>query len=84
MNSRNSKTPDPHRLLLNLLDKINLKRSDKHFALSNLSIYYTWRNRKNYTKTINLKYKLQREMASLNDLTDRHLYQIFKIVLSTF
>ena len=40
MNSGNSKTPDPHRLLLNLLDKVNLKRNDKHVALSNLSIYY--------------------------------------------
>ena len=29
MNSRNSKTPDPYRLILNLSDKINLKRSDK-------------------------------------------------------
>ena len=40
MNSENSKTSDPHRLSLNLLDKINLKRSDKYVALSNLSIYY--------------------------------------------
>ena len=32
------------RLLLNLKDKINLKRSDKYVALSNLSIYYTWKN----------------------------------------
>ena len=38
MNSENSKTSDPHRLLLNLSDKINLKRSDKYVALSNLSI----------------------------------------------
>ena len=44
MNSENSKTSDPLRLLLNLLDKINLKRSDKYVALSNLSIYYTWKN----------------------------------------
>ena len=29
MNSKNSKTSDPHRLLLKLADKINLKRSDK-------------------------------------------------------
>ena len=29
MNSKNSKTVDPHRLLLNLSDKINLKKSDK-------------------------------------------------------
>ena len=42
MNSENSKTSDPHRLLLNLSDKINLKRSDEYVALSNLSINYTW------------------------------------------
>ena len=41
MNSGNSNTSDPHRLLLNLTDEINLKRSDKYVALSNLSIYYT-------------------------------------------
>ena len=29
MNSENSKTSDPHKLLLNLSDKIILKRSDK-------------------------------------------------------
>ena len=34
MNSGNSKTSDPHRLLLNLSDKINLKRNDKYVALS--------------------------------------------------
>ena len=42
MKSGNSKTTDPHRLLLNLTDKVNLKRSDRYVALSNLSIYYTW------------------------------------------
>ena len=41
MNSKNSKTSDPHRLLLILPDKIDSKRSDKHVALSNLSICYT-------------------------------------------
>ena len=45
MNSENSKTFDPHRLLLNLSDKINLKRSDKYVALSNLSM-------EKYKKTI--------------------------------
>ena len=43
MNSKNSKTSDPHRLLLNLSDKINLKRSDKYVAISNLTMYYTWK-----------------------------------------
>ena len=44
MNSENSKTSDSHRLFLNLREIINLKRSDKYVALSNLSIYYTWKN----------------------------------------
>ena len=50
MNARNSKTLDPHRLLINLLDKINLKRGDTYVALSNFSIYYTWKNIKNSYK----------------------------------
>ena len=41
MKSKNSKTSDLHRLLFNLSEKINLQRSDKYVALSNLSIYYT-------------------------------------------
>ena len=46
MNSENSKISDPHRLLLNLSDKINLKRTEyaEYAALTNLSIYYTWKN----------------------------------------
>ena len=56
MNSKNSKTSDPPRLLLNLTDKIGLRRKDKHFALSNLSIYYTWENiKKSYN---NNKFKI--------------------------
>ena len=50
MNSKNSKTSHPHRLLLNLTEKINLKRRDKYVALSNLSIYYTWKNIKKLYK----------------------------------
>ena len=44
MNSENSKTSDPHRLIPNLSNKINLKSSDKYVALSNLSINYIWKN----------------------------------------
>ena len=44
MNSENSKTSDHHRILFNLSHKIDLKRSDKYVALSNLNIYYTWKN----------------------------------------
>ena len=55
MNSEKRKTSDPPRILLNLWDKINLKRSDKYVALSNLSIYYAWRNIKKSYK--NNKFK---------------------------
>ena len=55
-NSEKSKTSDSDRLLLNLLDKINLKGSDKYIALSNLSIYYAWRNIKKSYK--NNKFKI--------------------------
>ena len=44
MNSKNSKTSDPHKLLLlNRTDEIDL-RKDKYIALLTLSIYYTWKN----------------------------------------
>ena len=49
MNFKNSKTSNPHRLLLSLTDKTDLKRKDKYIVLSNLSIYYTW---KKYKKVI--------------------------------
>ena len=55
MNSENSETSDSHRPLHNLSNKINLKRSDKYVALSNLSIYYTWKNIKKSCKNNNFK-----------------------------
>ena len=44
MNSANSKTSDPYRLVLNLTDKIDLQRGDKRVALSNFNIYYMRNN----------------------------------------
>ena len=44
MNSKNSKTPEPHVLVLNLTNKLDLRIGEKIVALSNLSIYYTWKN----------------------------------------
>ena len=54
MNSKNSKTYDPHRLLLNLADNTDLK-GDKYIALSNLSMYYTWKNIKKSYKSNKFK-----------------------------
>ena len=55
MNTGNSKTSDSYRLLLNLWDKIILKRSDKYVVLSNLSIYSTWKNIKKSYRTNKFK-----------------------------
>ena len=79
MNSENTKTSEPYKLLLTLKGKINLNRSDKYVALSNLSMY---KITKSHTRTINLKYQLQHEMKSLNYLMGHTLFQIFKIIAS--
>ena len=44
MNSENSKTSEPHVLILQLTDKLDLRMHEKSIALSNLSIYYTCKN----------------------------------------
>ena len=76
------KTSDSHRLLLNLADKINLKESDKYVALSNLSIYYTWKSIKKSNKNNKFKISAPTWNDSLNYLMDHNLYQIFKITLN--
>ena len=44
MNTKNSKTSEPHKFRYNLIDKLDLKNPNKNMALANLSIYYTWKN----------------------------------------
>ena len=44
MNSENSRTSEYHVLVLKLTDKFDLRRGQRSVALSNLSIYYTWKN----------------------------------------
>ena len=44
MNSENSKTPEYNILTLKLTNKLDLRRGQKTVALSNLSLYYTWKN----------------------------------------
>ena len=46
MNSKNSKTPDSHKLLLSLTDKLKWKRSDEDVALTNLEIKMSYKNNK--------------------------------------
>ena len=54
-NPGNSKTLDPHKLLLNILEKINFKRSDNYVALLIFSIYNAWNNIKKSCKNNEFK-----------------------------
>ena len=44
INSENNKTSNAHLLMLKLTNELDLIRDEKIIVLSNLSIYYTWKN----------------------------------------
>ena len=79
MSSGISKTSDPHRLLLTLTDKIDLRRKDKYITLRNLSIYHTCKNiEKSYKNnkfkisapTWNKEFELLDGSYSISDIPD--------------
>ena len=87
MNSENSKTSEPHVLILKLTDKLDLRRGEKIIALSNLSIYYTWKNIKssyNNNKfkisapTWNDKFELPDGSCSVSNIPDYFEYILKK------
>ena len=87
MNSKNSKTSDLHGILLNHTDKTDLRRKEKHIALSDLSIYYIWKNIKKLHKnnkfkipapTWNKEFKLSEGLYSMSDIQDYFQYILKK------
>ena len=87
MNTKNSKTNEPHRFRLTLADKLNLKDPNKNIALANLSIYFTWKNIKpayNNNKfkmsapTWNDEFDLPDGSYSISDIQDYFGYIIKK------
>ena len=42
--TENSKTSASHKFVLNVSQRIDLRSSNKHVAVQNLSIYNTWKN----------------------------------------
>ena len=91
MNSENSKTPKPHVLVLKLSNKLDLKMVKKVIALSNISIYYTWKNIKSSynnnefkisAPTWNDEFKLRDESYSISDIQDYFEYILKKHVES--
>ena len=86
MNSENSKNSESRVLILKLTNKLDLRIGEKAIALSNLSIYYTWRNIKssyNNNKfkisapTWNDDFELPDGSYSVSDIQD-YLEYIFK------
>ena len=83
MNSGNSRTSEYHVLTLKLTDKLDLKIGQKTVALSDLNIYYTWKNIKssyNNNKfkisapTWNEKFELPDGSYSVSDIQDYFEY----------
>ena len=84
MNPEKSKTSKSHVLILQLNDKSDLRRGEKSVALSNGSIYYTWKNIKSsyknnlkYQPTWNDEFELPGGSYSMSDIQDYFEY-IFK------
>ena len=87
MNSENSKPSEYHVLVLKLTDELDLRRGQKTVALSNLSIYYTWKNIKssyNNNKfkisapTWNEEFELPDGSYSISDIQDYFEYILKK------
>ena len=55
INTENSKTSEPHKFVLNLPQRSDLKRLDKYAGLQNLSIYYKRKNSRQLYKNNKLK-----------------------------
>ena len=55
MNTENNKKNEPHKFVLILPERLNLRSSNKHVALQNLSNYSTWKNIRKQYKNNKLK-----------------------------
>ena len=62
MNSDNSRASKPHILKLKLTSSLDLRIGEKVILLSNLSIYYTWKNIK--SSYINNKFKISAQTSN--------------------
>ena len=89
MNSENSKTSEPHVLILKLTDEFDLRRGERNVALTNLSIYYTWKNIKSLynnnkfkisAPTWNDKFELPDGSYSVSDIQDYFEHFLKKIM----
>ena len=55
MNTENRKTNESHKFVCDCSQKVDLRSSNTHVALRELSIYYTWKNIRKQCKNNKLK-----------------------------
>ena len=84
MNSENSKTSEYHVLVLKLTDKLDLRRGQKTVSLSNLSIYYTWKNIKSSYNNNKFKTSASTWNEEFELPDGSYSNQIFNIILNIF
>ena len=86
-NTENSKTNESHKFVPNFSQRLDLRSSNKHIALQNLSIYYMWKDiRKQYKNnklkiiapTWNDEFELTDGSYSVLDIQDYVEYTIKK------
>ena len=82
INTESSKTNEPDKLILYLLQRLYLKSSSKHVFFQNLSVYCTWKNIRQQCKSNTLKIIVPTLMMSLNHLATLIQCQIFNIISS--
>ena len=87
MNTLNSKTNESNRFIYQFNAKLNLKNPNKNMALTNLSIYYTWKNSRSeynnnkfkiFAPTWNDEFNLPDGSYSVSDIQDYFEYIIKK------
>ena len=71
MNSENSKPSEPYTFIINLTDRINLKKYLTNTLLYQSLVYITHGEiLQNFVKAIDLRYQLQHGIMNLNSLMD--------------
>ena len=79
INTENSKTSEPHKIVFKLSQRLDLRILDKHVTLQNVSVYYKWKNiRKPYknntlkiiVSTWNDEFELPDGSYSVSDIQD--------------
>ena len=77
MNKESTKTSEPHKLILNSSQRLDLRGSNKHVALQNVSIYYMWGNIREQYRNISIQDYIEyiiKKQETLTTIPPIHVY----------